>query len=132
MPGGHAGNWRSKPLEERARISVRKDTQANRHWPRRWVLFGPRVVPLEAYRLLEMKMGQTLQQDHDGFLKTIHRLEAGIKRRNESMSKAHHYIQALKHHAGLPLTGLTVLIEPTRRSEGLGVGRLQKKTGPRA
>lgn len=109
MPSGHAGSWKAKALEDRARISARQRNQANKHWPRRWVLFGPRVVPLEAYLLLQMKMARGWQQDRTGFLAMIHRLEAGIKRRNESMGKAHHYIQALKRQAGLPLTGLTTL-----------------------
>ncbi len=88
------GSWQRYPLERRAKLSAER--QDHSRWQRRWVLFGPRVVPLETFLLSQMRTHQKFDKTHARLLLKVAMLERGIHRRNASMAKAHEYIQALK------------------------------------
>jgi hypothetical protein len=96
MPGKHASNWKFKTLEERARISARKSNQANNYFPRRFVFFGPRVVPLETFLLAQARTHQRFDKARKHWTLTADDMRRGIERRNRSLEKAGVYINDLK------------------------------------
>jgi hypothetical protein len=100
MPGKHAGSWKRKTLEERARISARKSNQANDYFPRRFVFFGPRVVPLETFILAQARTHQRFDKARKHWSLTALSMHRGIERRNASLGKAAAYIKELKARLG--------------------------------
>jgi hypothetical protein len=103
------GSWSRYSLEVRAKLSAER--QDHGHWPRQWVLFGPRVVPLEVFLLSQARSHQSFDKARKRWLERIQVLERGIRRRNASMAEADEYIKALKVRCGLPPTGLTNLTD---------------------
>lgn len=94
-------SWKRKPLEERARISVRRRNEFNEHWPRRFFFFGPRVVPLEVFILALAKTHRSRDKGYARMNTLIASLHRGIQRRNKSGEKAGAYIKDLKLRVAL-------------------------------
>lgn len=67
-------------------------------WPRRFILFGPRMVPLETFLLSEAKTHHSMQKIINRLEGTIGRYKAMVARRERSLQKAHVYIQDLKQN----------------------------------
>lgn len=88
------GSWRRYPLEVRAKLSAERQDQSR--WPRRWILFGPRVVPLETFLLSQARTHRRHDKARKHWQVTVENLMRGKRRRDVSLAKAHAYIQDLK------------------------------------
>jgi len=90
---GHKGGWRAR-LEARAARAAAKP--AMRRFPRRFIFFGPRIVPLETFLRSEAMTHRNLQKDINRLATELHKAERRLERRKRSLEKGHEYIQLLK------------------------------------
>jgi hypothetical protein len=88
-------------LPLRAKRAARDESQSNRRYPRRFILFGPRMVTLEEHLLSQARTHHSMQKRINVLLGTISRYKAIVTRRENSLGKAHRYIQDLKANGAM-------------------------------